>query len=46
MSVAADGSKVINDFLHIKEKIGSGAYCKVKKGLGIFEPDEECPEGE
>ena len=41
-----DGNKIINDFLTIQHESGKGAYCKVRKGLGIYPPDDECPEGE
>ena len=34
-----DGNKVINDFLTIKEKIGSGGYCKVYRAEGVFPPE-------
>ena len=47
MSTDEDGTKVINGFLRIKEKIGKGAFCDVRKAIGIYEaeppefPDEE-----
>ena len=34
-----DGNKVINDFLTIYEKIGSGGYCKVYRAEGVFPPE-------
>ena len=34
-----DGNKVINDFLTIHEKIGSGGYCKVYRAEGVFPPE-------
>ena len=39
MSTDEDGTKVINGFLKIKEKIGKGAFCEVRRGLGVYEPE-------
>lgn len=46
LTVDADGNKQINGFLTIQGKIGRGAYCTVRKALGVYPPDEDFPEEE
>ena len=47
MSTDEDGTKVINGFLRIKEKIGKGSFCDVRRAIGIYEADPpEYPEEE
>ena len=46
LGVDADGNKQINEFLTIQGKIGRGAYCTVRRALGVYPPDEDFPEEE
>lgn len=32
---------MINDFLTLKETVGEGAFCKVKKAIGIFNDEND-----